>query len=205
MIEEKLRPLLETVRLRTLQMGVGNLSLEKIRNIPDLQHDVLDKYIQSNEQLVEKTLELEREKFSGIFLEFNFEGMNAIDILMIVSREIADKFCEISPSFSHELKALYPEIYHEHFEIRIQFISEKIRINLNKGIQQGMYRNDLSIELIARLYISRLNDLHNPDFFPPSEFSFNTLFNLMFENFIRSVATPEGLAYFEQRKEEYKF
>lgn len=205
MIEEELRPLLETVRLRTLRIGVGNLSLENIRQFPDLQHDILDQYIQTNDQLVEKSLELEREKFSEIFLEFNFEAMNAIDILMIVSREIADRFYEISPSFSHELKALYPDIYHKHFETRIQFISEKIRINLNKGIQQGMYRDDLSVELIARLYNSRLNDLHNPDFFPPSEFSFNTLFNVMFENFIRSVATPEGLAYFEQRKEEFKF
>ncbi|MFZ4464487.1 MAG: hypothetical protein ACOYN5_11605 [Bacteroidales bacterium] len=205
MIEEELRPLLETVRLRTLQIGDGNLSLENIRKFPDLQHDILDQYIQSNEQLVEKSLELEREKFSRIFLEFNFEGMNTIDILMVVSREIADKFYEISPSFSYELKGLYPEIYHHHFEERIQFISEKIRINLSRGIQQGMYRSDLSIELIARLYISRLNDLHNPDFFPPAEFSFSTLFNLMFENFIRSIATPEGLVYFEKRKEEHQF
>lgn len=205
MIEEELRPLLETIRFKALQIGIRNLSLDKIRKFPDIQNDILSKYIRSNEDLVEKTLELEREKFSVIFLEFNFEGMNAIDILMIVSRELADKFQEISPSITHELKDLFPDIYHEHFEKRIQFISDKIRINLTKGINQGMYRNDLSIELIARLYISRLIDLHNPDFFPPSEFSFTTLFNVMFENFVRSIATTEGLAYFENRKEELNF
>lgn len=205
MIQEELRPLLEYVRLKALTVGIRTLSLEKVKRMPDIQEDILNKYIHSNEDLVEKVLELEREKFAVIFLKFDFEGMNAIDILMIVSRELAEKFNEISPSITHDLKGLFPDIYYQHFEKRIQFISEKIRINLTKGINQGMYRNDLSIELIARLYISRLIDLHNPDLFPPNEFSFTTLFNLMFENFVRSVATPEGLAYFEKRKVENQF
>jgi hypothetical protein len=186
-------------------MGVRNLSIEKLKNYPDIQWDILRKYIHSNDELVEKTLELEREKFNIIFLKFDFEGMNAIDILMIVSKEMAEKFSELSPSITHELKDLFPEIYHNHFEKRIQFISDKIRINLTKGISQGMYRSDLSIELIARLYISRLIDLHNPDFFPPEAFSFSTLFNQMFESFIRSVGTPEGLAYYDLKKKAVQF
>lgn len=205
MIQEELRPLLETIRRKAFDMGVRNLSIEKLKKYPDIQWDILKKYIHSNEELVEKTLELEREKFDIIFLEYDFEGMNAIDILMIVSKEMAEKFSELSPSITHELKDLFPEIYHNHFEKRIQFISDKIRINLTKGINQGMYRSDLSIELIARLYISRLIDLHNPDFFPPEAFSFATLFNQMFESFIRSVGTPEGLAYYDLKKKAIQF
>jgi hypothetical protein len=205
MIQEELRPLLETIRRKALDMGVRNLSIEKLKKYPDIQWDILKKYIHSNDELVEKTLELEREKFNIIFLKFDFEGMNAIDILMIVSKEMAEKFSELSPSITHELKDLFPEIYHNHFEKRIQFISDKIRINLTKGISQGMYRSDLSIELIARLYISRLIDLHNPDFFPPEAFSFSTLFNQMFESFIRSVGTPEGLAYYDLKKKAVQF
>jgi len=131
--------------------------------------------------------------------------MNAIDILVIVSHELAEKFYDISPSITHELKGMFPTIYHHHFEERIRFISDKIRINLTKGISQNMYRSDLSIELIARLYISRLIDIHNPDFFPPEEFSFQTLYDQMFESFIRSVATPEGLDYFEKKKNSVSF
>ena len=205
MIHDELRPLLETIRRLALQVGVRNLSFEKLKKNPEIQVDLLKKYIHSNEELVEKTLELEREKFSVIFIEFDFEGMNAIDILMIVSKEMAEKFNEISPSITYELKSLFPEIYRDHFDKRIQFISDKIRINLTKGINQGMYRSDLSIELIARLYISRLIDLHNPDFFPPEAFSFSTLFDQMFESFIRSVGTPEGLAYYDQKRKTVKF
>ncbi|HOI31676.1 MAG: hypothetical protein PHG67_06525 [Bacteroidales bacterium] len=205
MIQEELKPILETIRRKALEVGVRNLSVDKLEPMIGMDYSILKKYVQSNEELVSKTLELEREKFAEIFLEYDFEGMNAIDILLIVSRELAQKFYDVSPSITHELKGLFPEIYQHHFEERIRFISDKIRINLTKGISQGMYRNDLSIELIARLYISRLIDIHNPDFFPPEAFSFQTLFDQMFESLVRSVATTEGLAYFEQQKNSAGF
>ncbi len=205
MIQEELKSILETIRRKALEVGVQNLSIDKLEPMIGTDYSILQKYVRSNEDLVTKTLELEREKFAEIFLEYDFEGMNAIDILLIVSRELAQKFYDVSPSITHELKGMFPEIYQHHFEERIRFISDKIRINLTKGISQGMYRNDLSIELIARLYISRLIDIHNPDFFPPEAFSFKTLFDQMFESLVRSVATTEGLAYFEQQKNSAGF
>lgn len=205
MIQEELRPILENIRRKALDQGIKNLSIDKLGQFPEIDLETLRKYVQTNEELVEKTLQLEREKFAEIFLEYDFEGMNAIDILMIVSRELAEKFYDISPSITHELKGMFPAVYHHHFEERIRFISDKIRINLTKGISQQMYRSDLSIELIARLYISRLIDIHNPDFFPPEEFSFKTLYDQMFESFIRSVATTDGLIYFEKKKKSFKF
>jgi hypothetical protein len=99
-----------------------------------------------------------------------------------------------------DLKKYYPDIYHKHVDDRIEFIFGKIKINIEKGINQGMYRNDLSIELVARLYIRRLIDLHNPEFFPADKFSFQTLFDVMFDTFIRGIANEKGIAYYEKQK-----
>ena len=205
MIQEELKPILETIRRKALEIGVRNLSFDKLEPLIGEDVNILNKYVKTNEELVEKTLQLEREKFMEIFIKYDFEGMNAIDILLIVSRELAEKFYDVSPAITHELKGLFPNIYQGHFDERIRFISDKIRINLTKGISQDMYRSDLSIELIARLYISRLIDIHNPDFFPPKEFSFKTLFDVMFENFVRSIATPKGLDYYEEKKNSAGF
>ncbi len=184
--------------------GYVNLSLGQLSSQIGVDGETVSGYFSTEEELVEKVLEYERKQFERIFETHDFEGVNAIDILLTVSREVALNFPDISPSITFELKNHYPEIYQKHFDFRRDFIYEKIKINLTKGINQGIYRDDLSIELIARLYLSRLIDLHNPDFFPSEEFSFETIFNTMFENFIRGIAKPEGLAYFEKRRKEYK-
>lgn len=181
-------------------MPVGELC-EKL----EITREEFDRYFGSKANMVRKLLQMEREAFMNIFAEYDFEGVNAIDILMTVSRELAKRFKEMTASISYSLRKLYPSIYQEHFSERSEFIFNKIQINLTKGINQGIYRNDLSIELLARLYISRLIDIHNPDFFPPDKFSFNTLFEVMFDSFIRSITNEKGLAYYEEKKKSIDF
>lgn len=204
-MDEQFRKILIGVRELSLKVGVRNLHIENICQELQITPDELACYISSESELVEKVLEFERESFKSIFDEHNFEDVNAIDILLIVSQEMSGRFQDLTPSITSDLKTLYPEIYQHHFEQRIEFIFGKIKINIEKGIRQGMYRQDLSIELLARLYISRLIDLHNPIFFPPDKFSFPMLFEVMFENFIRGIANDEGLKYFKQRRKFYKF
>ena len=100
-----------------------------------------------------------------------------------------------------DLKKYYPEIYHKHIDERIEFIYAQMWRNIQKGMTQGMYRDDLSVELVTRLYIRRLIDIHNPEFFPADN-SFQTLFDVMFDNFIRGIATPRGSGTMNRRNKK---
>jgi hypothetical protein len=205
-MDSTLREIIEKFRDYLYSMnGKAVISLEEISSRIGIPREVILKYISGEEELVERVLDFERHRFEEIFKIHDFEGVNAIDILLIVSKELAEKFMDISPSVTFVLKNHFPDIYQKHFTQRRDFIYEKIKINLSKGISQGMYRDDLSIELVARLYLSRLIDLHNPDFFPAEKFSFETIFNTMFESFIRSIAKPEGLDYYEHKKKNFNF
>ncbi|MEI6747823.1 MAG: TetR/AcrR family transcriptional regulator [Bacteroidales bacterium] len=204
-MDDKLRDIMVSVRELALNHGIKDVSLGQISEQLNIPLATMSKYFKNEADLVEKVLEFERDSFMTIFDEYNFVDVNAIDILLTVSKEMATRFTSLTPSISVELKKYYPEIYHRHFELRIEFIFGKIKINIEKGIRQGMYRDDLSIELIARLYISRLIDLHNPDFFPPDKFSFATLFEVMFENFIHGISNEEGIKYYKKQKKSMKF
>lgn len=204
-MDDQLKKILSSIRMIALEDGIDSISVSTICNKLNISKKTLYHYIKDENDLVAKVLEFERAGFSVIFDEYDFEGMNAIDILMIVSKEIASKYYDVTPAISVLLKEKYPEIYQEHFQIRSDFVFTKIKINLQKGISQGMYRNDLSIELIARLYMSRIVDVHNEDIFPSNQFSFSTLFDVLFESFVRSIATPEGLEYFERKKKNLSF
>jgi len=200
-MDNELNKLIKSIRDIANQRGIEEISLAKLHANPNIPNELLDKYFDSEEQLVEKILEDERRKFEEIFLDHNFDGYDdAIDILFTVGREMANKFYHLSPSVTYKYAELYPEIFEHHIQERINFIYKKIQVNLQKGVSRGMYRNDVSIELVARLYIRRLIDLHDVENFPPENFSFNTLFTQMFEAFVRSIATEEGIKYFEEKK-----
>ncbi len=204
-MEQPLIDILERVRELFYKYGVRSVSMDDICRDISISKKKLYQYFSSKNELVEKLLELERQNFENIFERHNFEGVNAIDILLTVSMEVGERFRDVVPSMTFDLKKYYPDIYHKHIEERIDFIFKKIQINLDKGINQGIYRTDLSVELVARLYIRRLIDLHNPDFFPAEKFSFETLFDAMFDNFIRGIANENGIRYYENQKNKITF
>jgi TetR/AcrR family transcriptional regulator, cholesterol catabolism regulator len=204
-MDRTLIDVLERVRELFFKYGVRSVSMDDICRDLGLSKKKLYQLFSSKNELVEKLLELERENFEIIFDTYSFEGVNAIDILLTVSKEVGERFRDVSPSMTFDLKKYYPEIYHNHISDRIDFIFKKIQINLEKGISQGMYRDDLSVELVSRLYIRRLIDLHNPEFFPADKFSFTTLFDAMFDNFIRGIAFPNGIEYYEKQKRKVNF
>lgn len=191
--------ILKKIRSILISKGVKHINLNSVSSILEIPLEDLKKNFADDDDLISQVLEFERREFKIIFEEYNFDGLNAIDIMMIVSKKLAEKYEFISPSYSTEIEKDYPKIYQEHFNERRDFIFQKIQINLRKGIQQNMYRSDLSIELISRLYMSRLMDIHNTDYFPPEKFSFDTLFEIMFDSLIRSIVTEEGMKYYSKK------
>ena len=83
------------------------------------------------------------------------------------------------------------------------FIYEKIKINIEKGMQQGMYKNDVSSEMVARMYIAKLNDIHNQEIYPPEVFDFATIFNNLIDGVIKTITNEDGWQYYKQRKQLY--
>ena len=202
---EKISLLVDKIRSLANEKGIDAITLNKLQKNADFSNEELNKYFANNEVLVEYILESERNKFEVIFVDHDFDGYyDAIDILFTVSKEMASKFFNLSPSVTHSYVELYPDIYGKHLKARIDFIYEKIQVNLHKGIQEGLYRDDVSIELVARRYISRLIDLHDPLNFPPEEFSFTTLFMQMFDSFVLSIATDKGIKHYNEKRKTIK-
>ena len=74
------------------------------------------------------------------------------------------------------------------------------------GIEQGMYRTDLSVDLVSRLYVQKIEDIMDSEFnIPDEKLAISKFFKVMFESHVRGISTPEGVKYFEGRKESLKF
>ena len=114
--------------------GKAEIDLDVISRSIGISREIISRYISSEAELVEKVLDFERHRFEEIFRIHDFEGVNAIDILLIVSKEVTEKFIDISPSVTFVLKQHFPDIYQKHFILRRDFIYEKIKINLYNNI-----------------------------------------------------------------------
>jgi TetR/AcrR family transcriptional regulator, cholesterol catabolism regulator len=204
-MHQQLKTILCDIRELSIRRGLKNLTIEEICRELNIPVQTLYNHVNNETELVVMILDQERRNLQKIFEKYPYNGENAIDLLLSVGHEISEQFKDITLTISLELQKYFPDIYQHHLELRTNYIFTKIKNNLEHGIRQGNYRSDLSTELLARLYISRLLDLHNPLVFPPGEFSFNIVFDVMIDNFIRGIATEHGIAHYESRIKVMEF
>ena len=81
-----------------------------------LSIDELKENFSDRQDMVQAILEYERKCFEEIFNEYNFEGWNAIDILLMVSNEINNRFFNVTPSVTITLAEFFPDIFQNHLQ-----------------------------------------------------------------------------------------
>ncbi len=93
----------------------------------------------------------------------------------------------------YQLQKYYPKIFETLKQKQFESINECITGNLQKGIDQGLYRNEIDINLIKRLYFNGIMGIKNVELFPTNEFSSTYLMNSYLEYHIRAIATIKGI------------
>lgn len=200
--DSKLIAILERIVELFYEFGIRNLNMDDISSHLKISKKTLYQYFKSKEDLIEQIFAYDFYKWDNKISEIKINEINAIDILIQVSIFVYDEMSRLNPKLKFEIKKYYEPIFNRFMIEKQNQIFNQLSKNMEKGKTEGLYREDLDIELTARLYIRNLLDLHSKDYCFGEQISFNQIFEVMFENHIRAISTPEGLAYFEKRKSE---
>jgi len=184
------------------EFGIRNLNMDDISRSLGISKKTLYQYVKSKEDLIEKLFYYDEMKWNLEFSKIKVDELNAIEILLKVSLLVYEELGKLNPKIKFELKKYYEPIYYQFMVRKQNHIFSQMSKNILKGISEALYRSDVNVELAAGLYVRNLVDMHNKDYCMIENITFDQLFQVMFENHIRAISTPEGIAYFEKRKAE---
>jgi AcrR family transcriptional regulator len=203
-MELKTRNIADRARGVFMKYGIRSVSMDDICRELGMSKKTLYQYFGNKSDLVRRMLQQSIEDFEVHINAIRQQGHDAIDDLLEMSRVIDEHMKKVSLAISFDLQKYYPEIHREYLEKKRDFASRYLRENIEKGIKEGYYRPDLNIDLIAKLYIQKIEDLHDPNYYKSDEISFTEVFHVMFENHVRGIANENGLRYYEERKKTLK-
>jgi AcrR family transcriptional regulator len=184
------------------ELGIKNLNMDDISRKLGISKKTLYRYVKSKEDLIEKLFEYEQQKWEESSEGIGNQQVNAIEKLFNVSLLIYEEMKRFNPMLMFELRKYYEHLFNEHHGRKLAHITKSMRLNLEQGIKEGLYRSDINIEASVAIYMNYLVEMHNSDLCKMAEVTFDELFRIMFENHIRAISTSEGVAFFEMRKKE---
>jgi TetR/AcrR family transcriptional regulator, cholesterol catabolism regulator len=76
---------------------------------------------------------------------------------------------------------------------------DSVKQNIIRGMKEGVYRKDLNPEIIAHIYVNRVEASMDADFLRTKDFTSSELFSEMFTYHIRGISSKKGIEYFEKQ------
>ena len=197
-MNEELKNILDKVLSLYQKYGIKSITMDDVARELAISKKTLYLYVTDKTDLVEKTLIHEMEKRACEYENINCCGKNAIEELIAVHKFVNKKIKELNPSTEYDLKKYYPELYHKFHGDRYQKIYDRIIENIRKGKKEGLYRQELNDEIIAKITAMRTEEITGKEIATVSEFTSPHFFMEVIIYHIRGIANAKGIEFLEK-------
>jgi TetR/AcrR family transcriptional regulator, cholesterol catabolism regulator len=181
-----------------MRYGIKSVTMDDLSRELGISKKTLYHFFNDKEEVVRQvvTQMIDGQK-CGIDQMLDQQGMNAIDHLLNMSRFIASHLKTVNPAMTYDLKKYYPGVWEEMVDFKRQNIYDYIMDNIRLGISEGLYRDDINYEIIAKAYVSRLEMYSRGEMQDLEKFSFDEIFNTLFIYHVRGISNHKGIEYLD--------
>ncbi|MEQ6123782.1 TetR/AcrR family transcriptional regulator [Pseudotenacibaculum sp. MALMAid0570] len=127
------------------------------------------------------------------------QEQNPIIELFEIKKFVLHHLKDEKSSPQYQLQKYYPKIYLTLKQKQFEVMQESIKENLGRGIEQKLYRENIDLDFIARIYFNGMVGIKDKDLFPLQEYSMNTLMNYYLEYHLRGICTQKGIQELENQ------
>lgn len=98
----------------------------------------------------------------------------------------------------YQLLKYYPKIFKGLQKKQFSLMQDCFLRNIQKGMAQGIYRENLDPDFIVRIYFSGVNAIKNVDLFPSAMYGIGETMNKYLEYHLRGIVSAQGLTVLKQ-------
>jgi AcrR family transcriptional regulator len=201
-MNDELKNILQKVREMYMKYGIKSITMDDVARELSISKKTLYQYVTDKDDLVGKFIDNEILTRQAEICKCFGIGYNAIEELFEISIFMNKMMKDQNPATEYDLKKYYPLHYQKTVKARREGIYEYILLNLKKGIREGLYREEMNTETIAKLYLLRVEDSHINELFTKEEFASLRLFVEILTYHVRGIATEKGIIVLENKIKE---
>ncbi|MFP4367168.1 MAG: TetR/AcrR family transcriptional regulator [Bacteroidales bacterium] len=125
------------------------------------------------------------------------EAENTVDLVFRFVKQGIKALNTVNPLFFSDLKKYHYRIWKETYTSNYEKHLSKTFLIIEKGIDEGLFRKNIDVEVVAILINTQLQILSDEKIFPSDRFSKTVVFENIMINFVRGIATRKGLDLIE--------
>ncbi len=184
--------IIEKAKDMFLSLGFKSVTMDDLASEMGISKKTIYSHFQNKTKLVEATTD---HVFCTIcdgidtILE---EKQEPIEELYAIEAFVLNYLKDEKTSPQYQLQKYYPKIYNDIRKKEFEVMQECVIENLKRGIEKGVFRDNIDVEIISRLYFLGMTGIKDQQLFPLRMFPMKSLMDNYLEYHIRGIATEKG-------------
>ena len=185
--------ILEKTRELFLTIGFKSVTMDQIANAMGISKKTIYNFFQNKTELVKSVANYMFKSISEGVTEIKKSSEDPISEIYEINLFLIKYLKNESVSPLYQLEKYYPVIHKDINKKQFDFITKTNSKSLENGIKLDLFRKDIEIDFISRLYFKGIIGIRDLDTFPSKLYDPVSLKNDFIEYHLRAIVTEKGL------------
>ncbi len=176
-----------------LQLGFKSVTMDDLAVSLGISKKTLYIHFENKHQLVKEVASSIFEKVTSDIIKIKEGTSNPIEELHCVKMETMKYLGSEKTSPNYQLQKYYPKIYEDLKAKEYQYLGKMVKSSLQNGIDSGLFRTEIDVEFVSRLYLNGMRGIRDIEIFPIEQFKIEHLFENYLDYHLRAIVTPNGM------------
>lgn len=197
-MEEKKMEIVKAALEVYMKFGIKSVTMDEMARQLGISKKTLYLYVSDKNELVEACILHAHDcDLKGVD-EICARNLNAIEELLEVGRYLVKTLGSIHPSIFFDLSKYHPGALKLMQTHKYESMRASILNNLCKGMEQGVYRDNLTPEILSRLHMGTIDLVLSGELVPVDKYRVDEVYSEYFRYHIRGIASNKGLEYLKE-------
>jgi TetR/AcrR family transcriptional regulator, cholesterol catabolism regulator len=185
--------IIEEAMSQFLQFGIRNVTMDGIAAAMGMSKRTVYEAFKDKSALVHSCLDMLSQKHKCRNEEICNSSRNVIETIFAFMQEGIKAMNAINPVFFRDMEKLYPKAWESLRKNNEKEAFDLSKELLHKGIKEGLFRSEINIPIVAKLFHEQMNLLADEKVFPRDEYNYAEVFQNLTINFMRGISTAKGI------------
>jgi AcrR family transcriptional regulator len=175
-----------------MQYGLRSVSMDDIATSLGMSKKTIYQYYADKDELVEAVIDEEVQQSQGLCERDQQASDNAVHEIFLAMDMIMEMLGTMNPSLVFDMQKYHPKAFQKFQQHKNEYLYNVIHMNLERGIREGLYREDIHLDILARFRVESIMMPFSPDFHSKLKYSLATLEEELILHFLYGLASTKG-------------
>lgn len=175
-----------------MRFGIKSVTMDDIARELGISKKTLYQHFENKADLIRQVVYLHIQLETEAMQQIRLQSENAVHEIMQIAQHIVQLFRSHSPTIVFDLQKYYRDSWQLLESLNRKHIYRIIRENLEWGIREGLYRDNLNPDIIAKLYVGKSALVVDEAHFPLSQYNRAELFRSLIAYHLCGIVSDKG-------------